>query len=1350
MGQRFHPTLPDQDEASATSVSQAGLETLEPVHVHANALRHLGGNQGFERVNSARTDGTVGGQRLAALIQSRCPDIHIEPDIERGQLRPVESSVVEKNIAHDALVHIRRRNPKFTDQPKGLSKMFKSKTSKEKAADSRTWTFTGPELSLALQEAVGQPGRTEVAKELIAMGADVNHFKTKLKRSRIESTPINYAKIAASRNDTDMLSLLLTSGVAPHNAAEALEQSVEQNFPQVVTTLLQHGVNPNVRNGSIFASAIASQNPVIIKLLLRSRTKVLKDSLTRNLPTTIEQGRIEIVTMLVTYGADPCFKDGLALRKAVQAQRIDLVLTLMKGVKGSARNKIASSVIGEAFTATSTITVAEQRLLVDILLCAGASGDPVARLLVNVVRAGQQNIARLLVKHRVSLEFNNAEALRIAVSTNNTDILSILHLGKISQEVASSVVDDVPHTCNDDQSHVLLSLLIEKGANGMPISRALVRATQRKSMKTIGLLLDHGAIVEIDDSQPLRMATTGMDVQMLALLLSKGKPSLGSLQAILPLVPHSPIGLRYEMTRHIMDAAGQNSFEESVLDDALVAALRRPPYEFSQPLTQLVDMLIAAGATVDCRGGVCFQLAAESESMEMLELLIRHMIQPASLSPAVPVCIRMKDLKRRQRFVELLLRHGAKGPEVNQALIDAVEGSPTDKVLIKSLSEIADLDYLGGRAILIAMRRTLVELLGLLIDTGRSSQKARLDAVQVLFEPDVKQRQAKLELLLHAGIGQQGLNDTLIQEMRGSQEGAVIELLLEHNASCEHQQGKSLELAIRYQDSQLLGQLIARKPDRRLLRLMVPKTMELTGVLPRRACLSLLLRGGATGGCVDRALVTEVETPEYRDRQLIRLMIEHGARVDYSDARAVIFVVSTPLDVGILIDLMAGNAASAVVAALIPYSMKHQQKERLPLLQVLLENGARGANVDAALVTAVSKGVQAQATVDLLLEHGASVDYNKAEAVKVAALAGSCFMLERLLSKNPNPEHFDEAIKLAMQSLSSHSRVKPPDRLQSVRLLTKDKTISPGAVSPALVQAVREADYQLTEHLIKSGADPNFGNGESIVLATQQLNNRSLHLLLQSNIKLTPRTSSRAFSNLPQDTDRWQNQAEVIEYFDSIFVPLGATGSAVDQTFLSAVRSSHAHAASFVTMIINCKTALDVNFERGRSLCIAVRRARFEIVEYLLSQQPNESTLRSGFMAIFEYGCEEHILIKLAHKFFRHSNGVNDVYLHHNESADSALYQTLHRHSDKPNLLQTLLDNGCGSDERFSWQFNDSIGAEDTSALLWLLCQGHQSIDELTVDILLRQGGRQLPSLSLNLSQANITTLYSRSKFPDI
>ncbi|KAL9127851.1 MAG: hypothetical protein Q9217_003342 [Psora testacea] len=318
----------------------------------------------------------------------------------------------------------------------------------------------------------------------------------------------------------------------------------------------------------------------------------------------------------------------------------------MKGVESSARSDIASSVISEAFSTSSSLTVPEQRLLVDILLCAGAKGDPVARILAQVVRAGHRSVAKLLVKYGANLCYKNAEALRVAVAADNLDMLSTLLRGRITEEVASSIVDETPHTCGDDRTYSILSLLIDEGANGPPLDRALVRAVQRKSNKTIGLLLDHQVNINIEGAQPLRMAVTEGDVPMLNLLLSKGRPHPRSMQLILPLVPRSSLQLRLVMTESIINAAGQDRIAVSILNDALLQALRRPSQqEVDQFLIPLVDVLITAGAS-----------------------------------------------------------HGAKGSEVNQALIDAIEERSIDKILVQSLLEKVDLEYLGGRALATAMR----------------------------------------------------------------------------------------------------------------------------------------------------------------------------------------------------------------------------------------------------------------------------------------------------------------------------------------------------------------------------------------------------------------------------------------------------------------------------------------------------------------------------------------------------------------------------------------------------------------------------------------------------------------------
>ena len=1330
-----HPTQAMSNGDNA-SLSQPGLEILEPHH--AGTALHLGGSGQLERDISFRSDTTIAAQRLASLIQSRCPNIRRDPDIERFWPRPTESSGLDRLAARDVLVRKRRDDPKFKDPSKTLGNKFKSKEKKQKAANSDTWVFGPHELSLALREAV-ESGDIVITKALIDMGADVNSFKqvvkSKLKGSRVNSIPTNYAKIAASHNNADMVSLLAISGASPNYLLDVLEHSVEHNLQHIVLSLLHLGVDWSSRSESIFGAAIASQDPALIRLLLRSRSRVNKDLLTRNLPIAVEQGQTEIVSLLVTYEANTGFENASALRKAVQLQRIDLVLAIMKGIESNVRSVIASSVVSEAFSTSSLLTQPEQRLLIDILLCAGARGDPVARILVQVVRAGNRSIAKLLVKHSANLHYNNAEALRVAIATEKIDMLSTLLMGNITKEVASSAVDDIPHACSEDRMHTVLSLLITKGASGPPLNRALVRAVQRKYHKALGLLLDHQANVNVENSQPLRMAASDGDEFVLNMLLSKGRPHPESMHHLLPLIPQSPLQLRLTLTESIIKAAGQNGIPASVLNNALLESLKRRPSQEDvyQSLIPLADVLITAGASADFQRGKCFRLAAEIGSMKLFELLLSAMSEPSSLSPAMSICMKMKDSKQRREFVSILLKHGANGVEVNQALIDAIEERAMDKILVQSLLEKADLEYLGGQALAAAMRRSSVDLVASIIETGRTSNKTRVDAGQILFEPSTKHRKAKMSLLLRSGIKQEDLNNALVREISGERDSHVIKLLLDHKASPSTDGGKPLEVAILHRDDQVLEQLIARRPSRHILETMVPKAMALKDVTPRRSCLGLLIRGGVRGESVSHALIQEVETPGYRDPQLIQILVDHGARIDYWDARAIKFVVTSPSHVDLLKILASGVAASTVIALLVPLAMKHGQESRLSLLQVLLEKGASGVHVDEALVSAVSEGIKSQPTIDLLLKYNASVNHNMAEAVKVAALAKSNSILECLLSKGPDPEYIEEAVKLAMQSPSSPSKEKAADRNRSIRLLTRPKVVKPGTLDSPLVQAVQEKDYELIEYLIGSGADPNSRDGRSLVIAAQQLNTRSLSLLFSSKTKPASQNCSRAFSSMPLDGDRWQSEPQLVHDFDKVLIAHGAAGSAVDQAFLSAVRSSHVLAASFISLVLKYKTALNADFESGRSIRIAARRARFQIVDYFLLQRPSDATLRAAFMSIFESDAEEQVLVQMAAKFLKYSNRTKHIYFEQDEPMNNALYQTLHRHPDKPGLLKELFDNGCSSESRFSWKFNDSDGTEHTSPLLWLLCQGNEGTDVGIVDMLLERGGKYLLCYNLTL-----------------
>ena len=250
--------------------------------------------------------------------------------------------------------------------------------------------------------------------------------------------------------------------------------------------------------------------------------------------------------------------------------------------------------------------------------------------------------------------------------------------------------------------------------------------------------------------------------------------------------------------------------------------------------------------------------------------------------------------------------------------------------------------------------------------------------------------------------------------------------------------------------------------------------------------MALLLIGGAKGDQISRELVYEICSSQECDPQLIKLMIDHGAKVDYSEGQALKYAVSMPTKKEVLELLLEGKGATTILSSLIPLAMNHTQETGPQKLQMLLEKGARGTQVHNALVDAVKQGPSAQPTIDMLLHYDASVNYRGAEAIKIAAAAGHWSILDCLLQRNPDSEHLPEALKLAMQPPAVQSSTKDPVRFQSVRLLTRAGVVKSEVIHRALTQAVREKDHALVERLIKSGGDPNFRDGRCLVTATEQ------------------------------------------------------------------------------------------------------------------------------------------------------------------------------------------------------------------------------------------------------------------------
>ena len=183
--------------------------------------------------------------------------------------------------------------------------------------------------------------------------------------------------------------------------------------------------------------------------------------------------QVEIVSLLVLYGADVNHRSAEALRKAVELQRIELRLAIMKGHPSS---EFVSLAFKDAFLPNSSITVERKHLILDILLCGGACGDAVAEVLIRVVRTGHRRIAQMPIAHGASLTYNGAATMKQAVAARDVRMLTTLSLGTISSSSASDVFAEIPQPFTASQTYSMMSTLISKGARGTPLANAIVSA----------------------------------------------------------------------------------------------------------------------------------------------------------------------------------------------------------------------------------------------------------------------------------------------------------------------------------------------------------------------------------------------------------------------------------------------------------------------------------------------------------------------------------------------------------------------------------------------------------------------------------------------------------------------------------------------------------------------------------------------------------------------------------------------------------------------------------------------------------------------------------------------------------
>jgi ankyrin repeat protein len=154
------------------------------------------------------------------------------------------------------------------------------------------------------------------------------------------------------------------------------------NDAEAVQIIIEEGADPN-SCPEVFMECVAEGKLDFIRLLVRSQRGVSEVITTNAIPAAVELGNIEMVQLLVAHGADADFKEGSALKHAIEANRSDILIMLLLCANPPSETTLASMVL--YVWSEPVMFSGRQGQLMELLLNGGARGNDVDAILSGAV-----------------------------------------------------------------------------------------------------------------------------------------------------------------------------------------------------------------------------------------------------------------------------------------------------------------------------------------------------------------------------------------------------------------------------------------------------------------------------------------------------------------------------------------------------------------------------------------------------------------------------------------------------------------------------------------------------------------------------------------------------------------------------------------------------------------------------------------------------------------------------------------------------------------------------------------------------------------------------------------------------
>lgn len=695
--------------------------------------------------------------------------------------------------------------------------------------------------------------------------------------------------------------------------------------PSLVQALLDLGASVNIVEAS------------------NDKTKKKNDSLKRRstvLQRATSRRNFASVSLLASSGADrQTLNDGLKV--ALAAKDLSCIEELLRhGADINQHNDGFTQAVASADLA-----------LLQLLLRAPQPPTPdlVSRSLHLAAQFQSVPTVCLLIAYGADPNHHDASAFKQALSTRNYHLALAIARSPIAitpqslQGTFDIVLRNPDQAILEDFIELLLACGLPSNADG--VSRLLVSAAKSNRISFARKLVSNGVSPDYNGAESLKRAISDCNWLMVDILLSGAISRTNASDAVASI----PGRISRQERLSIIDKLAQRGATGVPLGEFLIVAVEEDDLE-------LLSLLVRLGAPLENRSNRALLSVIATRDLRKLRLLLHLEATPTALSQLFPLLRQGYTRPERLDASRLLLEAGAKGHEVDQALVDAVaDTTPSrDFALIELLRSRADVDCEEGMSLVLAIQQKDLPVIRSLCVAGPS-----------VFT---------VSKALPLAFGVDGL--TASEVLR------IVELLLPLRPSSESvAQAVTLAVGGGSQNIEVIARLVGN--DAVLGGLAFRAALRLTSLEEKLRILSSLLPGSFSSEEIGRALIAETQTAVHSNVfTLVQLLLHNGAPVDFNEGEALrIAAASSSVR---LLDVLLNTgrrpqtlSVTKAFRALMHDDGSQKNHESVQVAELLLKRGVDQPAIDSGLrstLDELSWGSSSGQMVDLLLDHHANVN----------------------------------------------------------------------------------------------------------------------------------------------------------------------------------------------------------------------------------------------------------------------------------------------------------------------------------------------------------------------------------------